>query len=263
MNGVRIERCALVHGSTIQAGSTIFHVEMVGIEWASTPNATPMATLPVSNSPQSRIKERTEATRSVFSSGLLRIQGKWDEEPEPIAWVERLLAQKGNVYLLLDLGRVGIELAESQNRNLASLFDWLPTIAQPKTPCLFDVRTWPGWPSAIEDAWGSDAMMVLTSQKPRDELLGQLRTKVRGHQLEAPAPDAIQGICWPSVLRSLLEVEATGFANEYFGLIDAVWMEGADDPQLWDWIGKSATLDPLCKSMGIRLRDAKESKAGG
>jgi hypothetical protein len=93
-----------------------------------------------------------------------------------------------------------------------------------------------------------------------DELIAHLRKMLRGGLADDSEPEAIQGICWPSVLRSLLAVEAAGVAKEYFSLVDALWIEGADDPLSWEWIGKPLLLDPLCKSMSIRLRDPQEAK---
>lgn len=260
VNGVRIDRCALANGSKIQAGSTVFLVEIVGIEGATPPANVPVAPqLGASSQPAASLTKMV-ATRSVLYGDIVRIQGKWEDEPAPVAWLERLLAQKGNVYLLLDPGRFDLESADDEHVEASALFDWLPPVAALVTPRLFDVRSWTEWKTAVEEAWGSDAMMVIASRKSKDELLITLRKLLRGPGNEDSVPDAIQGICWPSVLRSLLAVEITGFAKEYFTIIDAVWMEGADDPLTWEWIGKPSILDPLCKSMSIRLREPQEAK---
>jgi pSer/pThr/pTyr-binding forkhead associated (FHA) protein len=263
VNGVRIDRCALANGSKIQAGSTVFLVEIVGIQGAAPPTAIPLAPQPGSASPHAASHQKMAAVRSPLHSDLIHILGKWEADPSPIAWLERLLAQNGHAYLLIDLGRVSIEALGVEPEHSLSLFDWLPHPASNATPHLFDLRAWQAWPDAVEEAWGSDAMMVLSTRKSAEELLEHLRRLLRVGSHEDAQPHAIQGICWPSVLRSLLAVEAAGVAKEYFSLIDAVWIEGADDPLTWEWIGKSLILDPLCKSMGIRLHDPQEAKAQG
>jgi hypothetical protein len=153
-----------------------------------------------------------------------------------------------------------MESPDDENGEANTLFDWLPYPASKATPHLFDLRTWKSWPSAVEEAWGSDAMMVLSTRTSMDELIAHLRKMLRGGLADDSEPEAIQGICWPSVLRSLLAVEAAGVAKEYFRVVDALWIEGADDPLTWEWIGKPLLLDPLCKSMSIRLRDPQEAK---
>jgi pSer/pThr/pTyr-binding forkhead associated (FHA) protein len=260
VNGVRVDRCALLNGSKIQAGSTTFQVEIVGIEWSAPPANIPAAPQLASAAQNAASREKMAAVRSTLHSEIIRIQGKWGEEPSPVAWLERLLAQKGNVYLLLDLGRIEMESVDDEQGNANTLFDWLPYPASKATPHLFDLRSWQAWPAAVEEAWGSDAMMVLSTRTTMDELIAHLRKMLRGGLADDSEPEAIQGICWPSVLRSLLAVEAAGVAKEYFRVVDALWIEGADDPLTWEWIGKPLLLDPLCKSMSIRLRDPQEAK---
>ena len=260
VNGVRVDRCALVDGSKIKAGATIFDVEIVGIEWSAPPANIPLAPQLGSSAHNATIREKIVAVRSTLHSEIIRIQGKWGEEPSPVSWIERLLAQKGNVYLLIDLGRIDMESRDDEHGEANTLFDWLPYPASKATPHLFDLRSWQAWPLAVEEAWGSDAMMVMSTRTSLDELLAHLRKMLRGGANDDSEPEAIQGICWPSVLRSLLAVEAAGVAKEYFTIIDAVWVEGADDPLTWEWIGKPLLLDPLCKSMSIRLRDPQEAK---
>ncbi|MFN6160808.1 MAG: FHA domain-containing protein [Planctomycetota bacterium] len=260
VNGVRIDRCALANGSKIQAGSTVFLVEIVGIEGATPPAAIPLAPQPGSASPHAASHQKMAAVRSSLHSDLIHVLGNWEADPTPIAWLERLLAQKAHAYLLIDLGRVSIEPLGMEPEDSPSLFDWLPHPASKATPHLFDLRALQAWPDAVEEAWGNDAMMVLSTRTSAEELLEHLRRLLRGGSHEDAQPDAIQGICWPSVLRSLLTVEAAGVAKEYFTIIDAVWMERADDPLTWEWIGKPSILDPLCKSMSIRLREPQEAK---
>jgi hypothetical protein len=263
VNGVRVERCALVNGSKIQAGSTSFLVEIVGIEWSAPPANVPVAPQLGASSQSAASLTKMVATRSILHGNIIRIQGNWEEEPAPVAWLERLLAQKENAYLLIDLGRIDMEWVDDEQGNANTLFDWLPYPASKATPHLFDLRTWKPWPSAVEEAWGSDAMMVLSTRTTMDELIAHLRKMLRGGATDDSEPEAIQGICWPSVLRSLLAVEAAGVAKEYFRLVDALWIEGAGDPLTWEWIGKPSILDPLCKSMSIRLHDPQEAKAQG
>ncbi|MFN9956513.1 MAG: hypothetical protein ACK55I_25725 [bacterium] len=65
------------------------------------------------------------------------------------------------------------------------------------------------------------------------------------------------------MLRSLLEVEFTGFAKQYFEHIDSVWREGGNDPLAWEWLGKPTVLEPLCKSIGLRISRLEEAKTKG
>jgi pSer/pThr/pTyr-binding forkhead associated (FHA) protein len=212
---------------------------------------------------QSAKSKQMVATRSIIHSDIVRVHGNWDQEAAPVSWIEMLLAQKGNLYLLIDMGQVAMVDTEGQQETTNTLFDWLPFPASQATPRLFDLRNWLAWPSAVEQAWGKDALMVLSTRSSTDDLLAHLRNVLRGGTTDDFEPKAIQGICWPSVLRTLLEVEAVGVAKDYFRVVDALWIEGAKDPLTWEWIGKPIFLDPLCKSMGIRIRNPQEAKIEG
>ena len=193
----------------------------------------------------------------------MRLQGIWESEPDPVAWIEQLLAKTGEVYLLLDPSRFELDATSPEPEVSDQLFEWLEPVAALTTPRLITLRSWSGWKSAVEEAWGSDALMVLTTQRSQDELLIHLRRLLRGTATAGNSPNAIQGVCWPSVLRSLLEVEFTGFAKQYFEHIDSVWMEGGNDPLAWDWLGKPTVLEPLCKSIGLRISRLEEAKTKG
>ncbi|MBX3421515.1 MAG: FHA domain-containing protein [Pirellulaceae bacterium] len=254
VNGQRIERCKLFHGASVLAGDTVFDVELLGIDQlANIAASAPPKSVPPPP-PQSTLK--MTGLRSSLADNFQRILGNWADQPAPVAWIEKLLLQEANAYLLLDLMRMDLELPEEQFQHPYSLFDWLPAPASRKTPCLFDLRACNDWRLAVDEAWGSDALMVVSSTKSKVELLASLQELLRGRSGQRSDAEGIQGICWPSVLRSMIEVNAHGFAERYFEVVDAVWMEGSDDPLVWDWLGKSTVLEPLCAAMEIRVREA-------
>jgi pSer/pThr/pTyr-binding forkhead associated (FHA) protein len=255
VNGVPVERCALVSGAEVQAGSTRFLVEITGVEWSGPPAGTPTVPAIGLAKLQRPVQETIKATCLAVHSDFISLRGSWSDEAAPVAWLERLLSQDGNFYLMLDLGQVEIELVEAEYEAFCSVFDWVPAPASKATPHLCDLRTFVSWRSAVEEAWGTDAMLVISSEKSRDELLVHLRAMLRGNENEDSEPKAIQGVCWPSILPPLLAVEAAGIARDYFGIVDAVWMERGGAQLEWEWIGRRSFLNRLSKSMGIEVRD--------
>jgi pSer/pThr/pTyr-binding forkhead associated (FHA) protein len=274
VNGTRVDRCALFDGVEIKAGAKIFSVEIHGIECV-VPTADPafaseiVARAKMDSQAKGTAREKVLAkakelvSRTDLCHEFMRLQGMWESEPAPIAWIEQLLAKSGEVYLLLDSSRFELDATGPEPEESDQLFDWLEPDVAITTPRLIALRSWNGWKSAVEEAWGSDAMMVLTSQRPQEELVIHLRRLLRGTATAGTSPHAIQGVCWPSVLRSLLEVEFKGFAKQYFENIDSVWMEDGDDPLAWDWLGKPAVLEPLCKSIGLQFSQPEETKTKG
>lgn len=194
-----------------------------------------------------------------YYSGMAKLRGRWDKEPQPVAWLEQFMATKQRVYVMLDTSRFPIDLSTDENGLSEAIFDWLPSSSPVKAPRLFELASWPNWREAVEEVWGSDAMMVLSCSQAKEQLLSHLRKLVRGSGQSGETPQSVRGICWPAVLGSLLDIEATGFANEYFTVVDSVWTEAADEPNAWQWVGKPEVLSAVCQSMGIRLRDLSKA----
>ena len=255
-NGTRLndqpvsDRMALRCGDQIEAGETVFSVEIEGdvprenAAPIAPPRAVMVEPLPALSAaavlPQRR---NVEFSVETCSSGLTLCRGNVAEiSPADLAV---LLNRSFGVYLLVDFRKLESpapeELAQPDY-----LFDWLdPGLAAMLSPVIVSQTDLFTWPELVARAWGSDAVICLFSNQDKATLLAHLRNAVRVKGKRPDQGGGILGYCWPSIMSMLLAHNTPGFVGRLLTGIDAVLVEFADLPETWQLFGQRQLAELL------------------
>ena len=130
-------------------------------------------------------------------------------------------------HLIVDLNRAECSLpAEAEAEYL---FDWLPEAARPiGSPVLVSAPAADLLAVILASVWGKDCLVCLYSRKNASEVLGQVRLALRGGVAGDGPPARMTGLCWPEVLRPLLEQGVPETAELILAGIDVVLVESED-----------------------------------
>lgn len=237
INTVPVARpIALTNGAQIQSGQTVFAVSLEGFESSAATADVPQPVPPVVRQGAAG-KLKGEYDFEECPSGLFRCSGSTEEVPP--SDLAELLSHHVEVFLLLDCSRSGIELASIGGKP-EPLFDFLEPAAAAASPQIVPAFTpdagenQADWPTHIEESWGSDALVILYSNKPAAEVLTAMRFAV-----SQPNRGGVLGVCWPSVLDSLLAYDQSGTLAAWMDVFDAVMLEAPDLPVQWHLYSKN------------------------
>jgi hypothetical protein len=175
-------------------------------------------------------------TAEPCDSGLTLYRGSVDQiAPAELAV---LLCQVYPAYLIVDFKNLGSP-RPAELVNPSYLFDWFePPVAELVSPVIIGQADLLSWPKLIEEGWGNDAVVCLFSREEKDAVVEHLRRVVRKSPAGSPE-EGIIGICWPSVLSSLLAHFTTQYVAQLLNGISAVLLEFADLPESWQVYGSS------------------------
>jgi pSer/pThr/pTyr-binding forkhead associated (FHA) protein len=259
LNGIRIESEKIYHQDRVRIGITDFLVELSGVPSATRPEKQSLGL----NSPRSTIQSPQHSTASLSGSYEKLPHGLWhasgtgplDSElgVDATQFLNALTRQSIPWYYILDRSRVALPLAEDFPFASSILFDWLPESEGALMPLLVDRRD-TDWSIAIEEGWGSDAIVVLVSSLSKDKLLEKMRNQLAPGAEELSPPARISGTCWPSVLKSMLETDPNGFVKGFMEGLEAVFVEDSGDASKWHLYGGGRTLE-ICKRIGVKLTE--------
>jgi len=270
LNGKKISKSLLRNGDLVLAGTTEFSIEIDGVAGASKSlgGAGSVSGGAVSNAvsstkPRMPVRRVYDVTKSECASGILRLRGNVFEEKNQadVGIVEffETMHVFAPLQVLIDFSRISLPLPEEIDAEEHSLFDWLPPGAIEKSPILFALDELVTWKVFVEEAWGSDAVIGVRSELPREELLAKLRDLLMGSSHGPEASKGILGFCWPSVLEALMENNPNGFTDSFFADVSLVLIEKQGKPENWQLFGKEAQIDQAIK-IGMRIVNEKAEK---
>jgi hypothetical protein len=247
------QRVALHTGDRIQAGDTIFSVNIEGE--TARPVARPVGPAhaaaieaglpPAEGAPAAPPPERRKVEFSVetCTSGLTLCRGS--VEAIPPADLAVLLGRSLMVYLIVDFRKLGAPPPEELTQP-EYLFDWLdPEVAAMVSPVILSQADLLTWPELVAQGWGNDAVICLFSTQEKPAVLAHLRKVVR---VKGKPPDqggAILGYCWPGVMAMLLAHNSPGFVSHLIDDMDAVLVEFPDLPDTWQLFGQEQLPESL------------------
>jgi pSer/pThr/pTyr-binding forkhead associated (FHA) protein len=241
-------RCPLQNGDAILAGQTDFVVRIEANRESHRDSTTTLIQTPPMPGPTAAVvrplpseTSRPRAKMPSFTaepcdSGLTLYRGSVDEiAPADLAV---LLCQVYPAYLIVDFKNLGsprpAELVDP-----SYLFDWFaPPVAELASPVIVGQEDLLSWPKLIEEGWGNDAVVCLFSPEDKATVVSHLRHAVRKNPAGAPE-EGILGLCWPSVLGSLLMHCSTQYVAPLLHGVSAVLFEFTDLPETWQIFGSS------------------------
>lgn len=154
------------------------------------------------------------------------------------ATMVHLLVQKMPAAFIIDAGRADLLLREEDPASPTFLMGNLPAeVAAAVSPRLIqpfsgeDLETW------MNEGWGNDGMMAVFSEVDTSVLLHHFQSLMHCRPEDAGSRRGMIGLCWPSVLESLLSHGKTSFANEVIEPITAILIDSDDSPGGWALIG--------------------------
>ena len=262
LNGKKISKAQLRNGDRVLAGATEFEIEIQGVASAHS-SSEPGNALPSNNtSPKIRppSKRRYDVSRTQCASGIVRLRGKLFEEDDQaevgiVEFFETMHAF-APMQVLIDYSRISLPLPKEIDAESHSLFDWLPSGLIEKSPMVFALDELANWKAYVEEGWGSDAVIGIQSELPREELLAKLRDLLMGSSHGPEASKGILGFCWPSVLEALMENNSNGFTDSFFADVRLVLIEKQGKPENWQLFGKEAEVEQAMK-IGMRIEKDK------
>ena len=262
LNGKKISKAQLSNGDLVLAGETEFLVEIQGIAAAISATEPGNVSPSIQNSPKLRASTKRiyDVSSSQCASGIVRLRGKVfeDEGQAEVGIVElfETVHAFASLQVLIDFSRISLPLPKEIDAESHSLFDWLPAGAIEKSPMLFAVDELPVWKVLLEEAWGSDAIIGLRSELPREELLAKFQELLMGSSAGPQSSKGILGFCWPSVLEALIENNSNGFTDAFFADVSLVLVEKQGMPEYWQLLGKDSQVEKAMK-IGMRVVNEK------
>ena len=201
----------------------------------------PAASTAAKTSGQASSKMELQAKQCV--SGLWHVQQTTTDFPAKL--IVDLLVQKMSAAFIIDAGRTGIELRQDDHEPGFLMANLPPEVAvhvsprlmQPISPEEFDL-----W---MNDGWGQDGMIALISHVEIEPMLLHLRSKMNTSADDSDGRKGIVGLCWPSVLRSVLENGKPAFAKEVIEPMEAIIVDSEDGPGGWMMLGDQRMLELL------------------
>lgn len=256
VNGHLKSGCVLRHGDTIQAGGTTFLAEITG----SNPEIAPPINPDDDNSFVAKVRQRKVPipfTAETCDSGLALFRGDFESVipgvVDPLTPAQLVLALRQSPqfqpWLVIDFYRLGTPRPETLPDNPQYLIDWLGgTYAAAASPELIDLHELPfeTWQELANSAWGQDALIVLYSPLQQVELMNHIRKCLHGHG------GSIVGLCWPSVLASILANPRNGILDQFLQGISGALCEFSDLPETWQLFTTHADARQELASLGFR-----------
>lgn len=254
VNGVRVDKCILRDGDTIQAGDTSFRVTIEGDDpiAASTLHQTTWVRTDVPLDEQQASKGRLKVPFTVepCETGLTLCRGGIEAiSPGTLA---KLLADTYPLHMIVHFNRLGIPFPEEFGQP-QYLFDWMdPAAAAMASPVVVSPGEGENWRVLVNDSWGQDAVICFFSQKPPAEVLSHLRSQCRVRGGNGPPQQGMFGYCWPGVLASVLTQSPRNIVGRLMANIDAVLVEFPDLPDNWQLFGNERLPNVLEKFGFVR-----------
>ncbi len=259
LNGAPLTEAVVLHtGDKIQAGETIFAVEIEGdVRRQSAPLAAP-APIALAGSDVSDLSDRSDGSGATATLAARR-QVEYTVETCPsrltlcrgsvaaIAPAELavLLSRSLTAYLIVDFRNLGSPPPEELTQP-DYLFDWLePDVAALVSPVVISQADLLTWPELLGQGWGNDAVIGLFSSSEKPALLAHLRDVVRVKGKQPDQGGAILGYCWPGVMSMLLAHNTPALVNHLIAGIEAVLVEFADLPETWQLFGPPQVAEML------------------
>ncbi|MFO0948995.1 MAG: FHA domain-containing protein [Planctomycetota bacterium] len=236
LNGARTTEAVIAPGDQIEAGKSVFSIELVeqNIVAASAAAVSPVAEPEPAEIPP--LPAGMKYRRTKCTSGLTCFSSV-----EPLTVPAKLLAfaiaKMRPLYLLVTPAKLELKIRDDGTAGL--LYDWLePEVARGLSPIAF-----PAGQSPIEGAdagaildrgWGKDAIVCLYTRTPWEQVLAHLRLLIKGKELPEldPPPGQVSGFCWPRILAQLLSIRDPEIAKFYMRGIDAILIENVL-PNTW------------------------------
>lgn len=255
LNGTPVTERVLLHtGDKIQAGETLFAVDIEGdaprelAVPAARPRAGAMeAVVSAGDGAAAALPERrkVEFSAETCTSGLTLFRGSIAAiAPADLAV---LLGRSLAVHLIVDFRNLGTPLPEELTQP-DFLFDWFdPESAADVSPVIVSQADLLTWPELVAQGWGNDAVICLFSHQEKPALLAHLRNVVRVKGKRPEQGGAILGYCWPGVMSMLLAHNTPAFVSHLLGGIEAVLVEFADLPETWQLFGQRQLADVLTR----------------
>jgi hypothetical protein len=240
LNGTPVtDRVALHNGDKIQAGETVFSVD---IEGDAPRQAAPLAAAPAMTASGPAVLPRTSArpkasyTIEKCISELTLCCGDTAEiQPVDLAV---LLSQAAPLHVIVDLNKLD---EPPRSAAFEYLLDWLPQESRTRfSPVIVSPSDEIGVHALLGSAWGRDAAIGVFSAADKAALLARLR--------------AAGGMfVRPSILAPQLAAAGPPLIEQLLANIDALLMEGPSSAQ-WRLFGKSG-LEGMLNKLGLTRKN--------
>lgn len=253
LNGETVKKANLFDGDQLRAGNTVFAIEVLTAAGAHL--APPATRIPLPTDTAQKFKPATlvPAKQTRLSDELIAVVGQI-AAPVTAPMLIPILAVFGQVHFIVDFSRTGLPIPAGLDVNKSTLFPWLPVEAAKRLPVVMHLEEWSDWSNGVEEAWGSDALEIVSGRLEKEDLVGGLRELSR----KTGAVEGIVGLCWPSVLRPLLASAGAGLPGRLFDLVSAVACEGMD-PAQWQIACKPQDVEKL-KKLGFDIQQSSENE---
>jgi hypothetical protein len=255
LNGTPVtDRIPLHTGDTIQAGETLFSVDIEGDapRQVAAPAAQPLAgametVVSTGDGAAAALPQRrkVEFSAETCTSGLTLFRGNVAAiAPADLAV---LLGRSFAIHLIVDFRNLGTPRPEELTQP-DFLFDWFdPESAADVSPVIVSAADMLTWPELVTQSWGNDAVICLFSHQEKPALLAHLRDVVRVKGKRPEQGGAILGYCWPGIMSMLLAHNTPAFVSHLLGGIEAVLVEFADLPETWQLFGQRPLAEVLTR----------------
>lgn len=271
VNSKPVRRWQLADGDRIQVGSTELLVLLERLSpQGLKPNASELSNTSHSDGSRSTIPIREslpsigfmEGLQDECGDGLVRIKGAWPENAEDASWIQLFSAREEQFYAILDASRskdlVPLVATAAEPRYF---FDWFPEPARTKTPVFVSLESLEGWQDGLMDGWDCDAIILMRSSKTASELFDCLKHLMHYSEEQQSNGKGMLGVCWPSILQSLLISKKGEIAEQLYKNISMLIIENGETPMHWQLFAREKTIEPLLKTK-IRVRPTEKSTAG-
>ena len=258
VNGQPITETYLRNADVITAGASRFLVTVEGAQAATKADGSPLrmsgslARKPQPVPPPSKLPPFYKLTECMSEMALFSGSAP---DPTPMQ-IAHLLTKYSAGYFIVDFNVLALEVPKELEKP-EYLFNWLPeeSIAE-LSPIVLTKDSPVDRYKIMETAWGNNAFVAFFSSREQSKVLEHLRGIIQGKKSETGRVprNSLVGLCWPAVLRTLLQHSLPG-ANDYlFSQLDLALMEG-DEPEEWRLFAKLGAEVKLKKIGFARLQE--------
>ena len=176
--------------------------------------------------------------RRECASGLVLLTSQAETDVIPLPFV-RQLSRLGPVCAVVDFAKAGVALPEDLAKP-NHVFDWMPAEAAAQvSPVILSPTDSASFSSIVDEAWGTDALVLLFSSRPATELHGHLRAlasynPATGRQTPG---QSLFAYWWPSLIGSMLVHSSAELVLHITEGVDAILLEDTQSDR-WRLLAK-------------------------
>lgn len=263
VNGQPISEAMLHQGDVVQAGTSKFQITLEGASaLAGDVDGQPPAAAKIHPTPPPPSKQPPRYKVVPGFSKLLTLTGD-AEAPSPVQ-IAHLLTKIAPLYMSCDFHFTALE-KPPELKEPEYLFDWLPPDARPDaSPVVLDKNDPAELYQVLEANWGKGGVVCYYSSRDKQAVLSHLRGVLQGRKKPdgGVARNSMSGVCWPGVLRPVLENAMPGSQDFFLSHFELLFMEG-EEPNQWVLFAQPSLEAKLQKIGFAKLPDEDPAPPAG